>query len=202
LQIKAIVFDLGNVLIPFDYNRFLNKLNNISDGLGTRFYEKYKDNYNIHRQYERWELSDDQFLDIMMDWTEHKVEREEFCKIYSDLFEENKEVSALLPKLKKNYTLVLLSNTNYIHKKYGWEGYEFLKYFDKLVLSYEAGAVKPERKIYETVMSFTKLNPEEHLFIDDVADYVKGAIEVGWNAVQFTGADKLKSDFDKFGIIY
>jgi putative hydrolase of the HAD superfamily len=145
-------------------------------------------------------MKEEEFLDVMMEWTENKVEREEFCKIYSDLFEENKEVSSLLPKLKENHLLVLLSNTNYIHQKYGWEKYDFLKYFDKLVLSHEVGAVKPEEKIYRAVMEFSGYKPEEHLFIDDITEYVEAAKSLGWNAVRFTNYNQLVDDLTSLGI--
>lgn len=200
MPIKAIVFDLGNVLIPFDYNRLLDKLNHISEGLGERFYSRYKENYNIHRLFEKNAITEEEFLNTMMQWTENKITKSEFCKIYSDLFEENKAVSSLLPQLKEKYKLVLLSNTNPIHQKYGWQKYAFLKHFNKLVLSHIAEAVKPEPKIYKAVEYFTGLPPEEHLFIDDIQEYVDGAINMGWNAVRFENASKLLSDFEKFGI--
>ncbi len=132
MAISVIVFDLGNVLIPFDYNRIINRLNNISPGTGDKFYSSYKDSYHVHRLYEKWELSNKEFIGIMLEWAENKISENEFCEIYSDIFSVNEDVVSLLPLLKKNYKLVLLSNTNYIHQKYGWEKYEFLKYFDKL----------------------------------------------------------------------
>jgi putative hydrolase of the HAD superfamily len=199
-NISIIVFDLGNVLIPFDYERIIENLENVGKGLGQRFYNLYKDNYEIHRKYEKWEITDDEFLEIMMDWTDHKISRKEFCRIYSDLFELNEDTIALLPVLKKNYTLVLLSNTNHIHQKYGWEHYDFLKNFDKLILSHEVGAIKPEEKIYRSVEEFTAAPSEKHLFIDDIIDYVEGAKSIGWDAVQFVTHDKLLTDFKQRGI--
>ena len=193
----VIVFDLGNVLIPFDYNIIINKLNKIDYQLGDRFYKKYKENYHVHRQYEKWDLTNDQFLDIMLDWLDHKVEREEFCKIYSEIFVTNDNVIALIPKLKENYKVVLLSNTNYIHEKYGYGHYPFLKEFDKLFLSHEVGAVKPEEKIYRTVEKFTQEPSSKHLFIDDVEEYVEGAKKCGWDAIQFKGYDKLINDLEE-----
>ncbi len=195
-NISVIVFDLGNVLIPFDYNRILEKLDEIENGLGSRFYKLYKNNYDIHQKYEKWELSDDEFLNIMMDWTEHKVSGEEFCRIYSDLFTVNDDNIALLPRLKNNYRLVLLSNTNHIHQKYGWEHYDFLKHFDKLVLSHEVGAIKPEEKIYRAVENFTKAPSSEHLFIDDIMEYVEAAKKAGWDSFQFTTHEKLLEELN------
>ena len=151
---SVVVFDLGNVLIPFDYDLIISRLNEIDAELGDNFYTLYKDNYHIHREFERWQISTDQFLNIMLDWADHKVTGEEFCELYADIFTVNDDVAALLPKLKEKYKLVLLSNTNYIHQKYGWEKFEFLKHFDKLILSHEVGAIKPEEKISSNLTSF------------------------------------------------
>jgi HAD superfamily hydrolase (TIGR01509 family) len=201
-MIKVIVFDLGNVLIPFDYNRILIRLNSIKEGLGDRFYNRYKDNYHVHRQYERWELNEEEFLKVMLEWCEHEVNAEEFCHIYSDLFTENEQTTELLPKLKESYTLVLLSNTNFIHQKYGWEKYKFLKNFDKLILSHEVGAVKPEEKIYKAVENYTNVEPEAHIFIDDIEEYALGAKQMGWDAIHFKDADQLKFELKQREIIF
>ena len=201
-MIKVIVFDLGNVLIPFDYNRILITLNSLEEGLGEHFYNLYKENYHIHRQYEKWELNEDEFLDIMLDWCKQKVTKDEFCNIYSDLFTENTQTTALLPGLKNHYKLVLLSNTNYIHQKYGWQKYEFLKHFDKLILSHEVGAVKPEEKIYKAVESFSKETPESHIFIDDIEEYALGAKKMGWDAIHFKNADQLKQELRNKNILF
>ena len=198
---SVIVFDLGNVLIPFDYSISVKRLNEIEIGLGEKFYEKYKNNYHIHRQFETWELSTNEFLNIMMEWTNFKVSEEGFCKIYSEVFTVNNNVAALLPQLKKKYKLVLLSNTNYIHQKYGWEEYEFLKHFDKLILSHEIGAVKPQEKIYKAVEAFTQLPPQEHIFIDDIAEYAEGARKCGWDGIVFTGYDNLCKELQKRNIL-
>lgn len=200
-DISVVVFDLGNVLIPFDYNRILISLDKIENGLGAKFYNKYKNNYHIHRQYEKWELSDNEFLDIMMDWTDHKVDRIEFCKIYSDLFEINEYTVSLLPKLKNKYMLILLSNTNEIHRKYGYGDYKFLNHFEKKFLSHEVGAIKPEQEIYKAVTDYTGELPEKHLFIDDIADYVEGAKSAGWQAIQFIDNIKLEKDLKLLKII-
>ena len=200
-NIKVIVFDLGNVLIPFDYSRIIDNMNEINKGLGNRFAKLYYDNYDVHQSYERWLLSDDEFLKIMMEWSEYKISKEDFKSVYSDLFTENKKTTAILPELKQGYKLVLLSNTNHIHQKYGWEKFEFLQYFDKLVLSHEVGAIKPEEKIYRAVEEFTNEPSENHIFIDDILDYVEGAQELGWQGIQFKSHEQLLEDLKLYDII-
>lgn len=197
---SAVVFDLGNVLLPFDYKIILERLDRVENGLGDKFAVFYKNNYDVHRRFERGELSTDEFTEIILGVLEHKVEKETFCEIYSNMFSVNRELVDVLPVLKKNYKLVLLSNTNAIHERYGWQDNEFLKYFDKLVLSHKVGAVKPEEKIYRAVETYTKVVPGEHFYIDDIPEYVAGGRKMGWDAVQFVGNRELFSEFEKRGI--
>lgn len=200
-KISVIVFDLGNVLLKFDYQFSVKRLEQTEKGLGYRFLEFYNNNYNYHRAFERGDLHEEEFINIMLSALDGKIDKKTFCKYYSEIFTENKEVVDLLPKLKRNFTLVLLSNTNIIHYEYGWKQYNWLRYFDKIVVSYEAGAVKPEEGIYRAVESFTKKEAGEHFFIDDIQEYVTAARTLGWDAVQFTGYNNLIIDLINRGVL-
>lgn len=188
---SVIVFDLGKVLIPFDYEPVIEKFNQLKPNLGNKFKLLYAENYQIHQRFERGELTQEVFLTTMLDWLEGAITAEEFCQVFSNIFTINQDVVELLPVLKKKYTLVLLSNTNEMHKNYGYGHYEFLNHFDKLVLSHEAGAIKPEEKIYRTVEAYTQKPSNEHFFIDDIPEYVEGAKKCGWGGTQFVGYEKL-----------
>ena len=201
-MISTIVFDLGNVLLPFDYTKPIEYFNNLKPGLGDKFADQYRANYHIHRNYESGKISTDEFLSIMTGWLDKSVTAEEFTRIFSDIFTPNEDVISLLPKLKKNYQLCLLSNTSELHRENGYKDHEYLKYFDKLFLSFEVGYVKPESEIYRAVESYTKKPSSEHLFIDDIAEYVEGAKSCGWNAIQFTGYDNLIAELKLRKIIF
>jgi len=198
---SVIVFDLGNVLLPFNYTGTINSLNEKCAGLGDHFVRYFKETHEVLRKYERGDISEVEFLNIILSGLHNKINREEFVNYFSKVFTANEKLVLLLPKLKEKYTLVLLSNTNSIHREYGWKDYEFLKYFDKLILSYQVNAVKPELKIYKSVEAFTQKPPQEHIFIDDIADYVEGAKKAGWDAVQYTGYNQLITDFKKRNIL-
>ena len=199
-QYSAIVFDLGNVLIPFDYKIAIDKLNKIADGLGNRFIEFYKSNYHLHRDFERGLITESDFLKTMLKAAENKIDEETLKKYYADIFSVNEDVVSLLPTLKEKYKLFLLSNTNSIHQKYGWQKYEFLTYFDEMILSHEVGSVKPEEKIYREVEKASGLPSEEHFYIDDIKEYVDAAIKLGWDSVQFVGYKQLLSDLESRNI--
>ena len=198
---SVIVSDLGNVLLPFDYKFGVKKLELIESGLGNQFLEYLESNYDLHRKFERGDISTEEFLKIMLTALENKVTEGEFLKIYSQIFTVNDGLVKLYTELAKKYRLVLMSNTNWIHYEYGWGKYDFLKIFDKMVLSYEIHAVKPEPEIFKAVENFTGCPPEEHIFIDDISEYAEAAKSRGWDAVQFITNDQLVNDLKERGII-
>jgi len=100
------------------------------------------------------------------------------------------------PSLKKKYELYLLSNTDSIHQKYGWQKYDFLKHFDKLILSHEVGAVKPEKMIYLAVEETSGYPSKEHIFIDDVEEYVNAAKSLGWDGIHFKDYNSLVEELN------
>ncbi len=198
---SAVVFDLGMVLVPFDYKIMVTRLEEIETGLGDHFIDSYRSNYQIHRDFERGDISDDDFVDMMLKVIDNKIDSETFKRFYSEIFTFNQNVIDLLPVIKKNYRLFLLSNTNAIHQQYGWKDFPFIQHFEKLILSHEVGAVKPEEKIYRAVEAATGLPPEEHIFIDDIADYAEAARKLGWDGIQFTGYDDLVLNLRSRGIL-
>jgi glucose-1-phosphatase len=201
VKYSVIVSDLGNVILPFDYNIAINKLEMIEKGLGKQFYKYMKSNYELHRKNERGDITSEEFIRIMLSVLDNKVNAEEFCNIYSKIFVVNEPLVSLLSELCKNYSLILLSNTNKIHRNYGWGNYPFLKYFDKLILSYEVHAVKPEPEIYKAVERYTQLPPEKHLFIDDITEYAEAAKKMGWDAIQYTDFENLGKELTRRSIL-
>lgn len=198
---SAIVFDLGQVIVPFDYKLFTDKLDQIQKGLGEQFVAKYNASYEIHRRFEKGEISEKDFISKMLEYLDHKIDGETFCKYWSDIFSFNEDVIALLPLLKQKYKLYLVSNTNSIHQKYGYKDYGFLKLFDKLFLSHEVGFIKPEKEIYQAVKKESGFPSEEHIFIDDILEYVDAAKKLGWDGIQFLGYKDLVNNFEKRNIL-
>lgn len=188
---SAVVFDLGQVLLRFDYKYFVEKVNRHKAEIGDHFLELYKNNYEVHRDFEKGLISEKYFISRMLEYLDHTIDEETFCKYWSDIFSFNDDVIALLPELKKNYKLYLISNTNSIHKKYGYQNYEFLNLFDKLILSHEIKFIKPEKEIYLAVQKVSGFPSEEHIFIDDILEYVNAAKSLGWDGIQFVGYEDL-----------
>jgi glucose-1-phosphatase len=198
---SAVVFDLGMVLVPFDYKIMVKRLEEVEPGLGNHFIESYRNNYNIHRDFERGKISNDDFVDMMLKVIDFKIDSETFKRFYSEIFTFNQNVIDLLPVIKKNYRLFLLSNTNAIHHQYGWKNFSFIQHFEKLILSHEVGAVKPEEKIYRAVEAASGLPSEEHIFIDDIKEYADIPKKFGWDGIHFIGYDDLVFNLKSKGIL-
>lgn len=198
---STIVFDLGNVLIPFNHQLWIDNYNLVEQGLGDNYALFYKENYHVHRNYESGKISDEEFISQNLKWLNNLVDEEKFIDVFSNIFKLNEDVISLLPILKEKYKLVLLSNTNNLHKIHGWEKYSFLSNFNKLILSHEVGAIKPEENIYKAVEEFTGEKPEGHIFIDDVLEYVTAAKSLGWDGIQFVGYDNLVENLKTRGIL-
>lgn len=191
-SVSVIVFDLGNVLLPFSYAEMYKNMNSTEPGLGEKFADLYKENYRLHRGLERGDIEEQTFLDEMMRFTEGKIDKETFCLWYSEIFTPDTKTASLLPVLqKKGYRLILLSNTSGIHQRYGWQKYDFLNIFEKKFLSHEVNALKPEEKIYKAVMQYTQLPGNAHLFIDDIPEYTQAAKNLGWEAHTHTRYETL-----------
>lgn len=188
---SAIVFDLGQVIVPFDYKYFVEKVNKHKPGIGERFLDLYKKNYNVHRDFEKGLIPEKVFISQMLDYLDNIIDAETFCKYWSDIFSLNEDIIALLPELKNKYKLYLISNTNSIHKKFGFGNYAFLQLFDKLILSHEVKFIKPEKEIYIEVEKVSGLPSKEYIFIDDILEYVDAAKSLGWDGIQFIGYDDL-----------
>lgn len=199
---SVIVSDLGNVLIPFDYGIAVQRINEIEPGLGDKFNSYYKQNYSLHRSFEKGEISEDEFINTLLNALQNKIDKGTLCRFYSEIFTVNDNVVKLLPLLKKNYRLVLLSNTNSIHMKYGWGDYKFLSHFEKLILSHEVKAVKPEEAIYRAVEKYTGISSAEHIFIDDIPEYIEAAKKCGWDGIVFSNYQQLFNDLRRREILF
>lgn len=77
------------------------------------------------------------------------------------------------------------------------EHYDWLDLFDELVFSCELGVNKPEKEIYEICLRKLKIPPGECLFVDNSAKNVKGAVNSGMHAIQFTTFSRFLDELEE-----
>ncbi len=196
-----VVFDLGNVLISVDTQRTINSLNSRHGDLGSRINRLFLENPEWEKNLVLGTWMEDDFIKVLMSKLGNSIPSEEIIQAFADIFKTKDNVISLLPELKNNHPLYLLSNTNEIHENHGFRHYPFLEYFDDLILSHRVGAAKPQERIYRIVEERSGGLPEDHLLIDDLKVNVEGAKARGWKGIQFTGYDDLVRKLKTWGIL-
>ena len=191
---KLFVFDLGNVILPFEHRQIAVKLHETSriqdrftpDDLFKFLFDRDR---GLVNPYEEGLMSSVDFFAKLREKYKLELEFEEFQDIWNIIFEENAEVNDIIIHLKnKGFTIFLLSNTNELHFSYIMERYPIVHSLDEWILSYEVGAKKPKQKIYDTIFERTDTARSEVLYIDDVAEYVEAAKTYGLQGLVFKNA--------------
>jgi len=189
-EYKAIIFDFGGVIINIDFaltHSAFQELgvNNFTIGFSqaqqTELFDKFEKDeieaVTFRREIRKYLKPNTSDADIDLAWN----------KMLLDIPKQRIE---WLLELKKKYTCVLLSNTNTIHYDffradletvYGYKRFSDL--FDKTYFSHEIGMRKPDKEIYEYVLSDLNLKPSEILFLDDTQKNITKAKELGWNCI-------------------
>jgi len=198
-KIKAVIFDLGNVLVNYDVEKAAKRFSAAS-GLSTREIWKRFFLSRFEQAYTRGELSTREFHRIACKTLGVSMPLAVFRHYWNDIFWENPGMERLLVRIKKHYPLYLISNTNALHYTYLKKNFKLLRHFDRKFPSHEMGARKPYLKIYRRVLKKIGLRPEEAVFIDDMKSFVEGARKAGMHAVHFKGRSSLLKILKKLGI--
>ena len=199
-MIKNIIFDLGNVLVKYSPENFLNKYvkkENQEDFIINIF--KSKDWLELDRGTLSYEDAIEIFTKRVPEEKEsiEKLFRENISSCISPI-EENVEI---MRKLKNNgYNVYILSNFHQPAFEYIRESWDFIREFNGDVVSCYYHYIKPEREIYETLLNKYNLTPSETIFIDDVDTNINGAKELGIGGIHLPDYKILSELLKKNGI--
>ncbi len=205
MAIKAIITDLGGVLISVDRKKICAKLAQYSSLPAKEICECFSATLVMEHEagLARGVAGVEQFYrEMVRKLRLDGLSCEEFVRIYSDRFSRKEDSLALLKRLSRRYLLAMLSNTSEPHRKY-WLiaiGLE-MELFKALILSFEVHMMKPEPAIYLEAARRLGVKPEECVFIDDVPEYVKGAEKAGMKGIVFRSAGQLETDLNGLGVL-
>jgi len=197
---KAILFDLGKVLVNFNFETGVQALHAACSISRNRLEEVLWDENWICR-YERGEISTSEFHAYLRETADLGLDLPDFCETWSSVFLPGLLVSEdLLLALKRKYPLILVSNTNELHIDFVRTNYRVLDYFDHHVLSYEVGSLKPDRKIFEYAIAVSGHEPEALFFTDDREENIVAARQLGMHAHQFKTELQLMDALHQAGV--
>ncbi|MFZ4725271.1 MAG: HAD family hydrolase [Paludibacter sp.] len=184
-NITTIIFDFGGVLINLNLNQCILNFKK----LGLVNFEQYLSNFGqtgFFLQFEKGQITVEEFRNEIRKLcpnplTDVQID-EAWCSFLCDIPNQKLEI---LSELKKNFRLLLLSNTNQLHIEISAAG-EFAKvgksindYFDKCYFSYQMGMAKPDDEIFYSILNDANVTPDECLFLDDGIKNIEQAAKLG-----------------------
>ena len=196
---RAILLDLGKVLVHFDFQLGYRALEGCCPYSAAEIRRRLGAT-GLVPQLEAGLIEPRDFVGRISEALGLGLSYEEFCGIWSCIFRHTLVPEAMLEGLAARYRLVLLSNTNAIHFESVLRNYPLLRHFHSLVLSYEVKAMKPQPEIYRAAIEKAGCRAEECFYTDDIAEYVEAARRLGIDAVQFESSEQLEHELAARGI--
>ena len=200
-MIKVMVFDLGGVIVNVknesetpSYSLFTNN----PGGNKT----KSPTNFGLLKDFETGRISVEEFFEKVKKLSNLKMSLDEFKRGLNNMIGPGDEsIAEIVRDLSGKYVTALFSNTNEVHFRYIESHFPLVKSFSHTILSYEIGAVKPDKEAYEKLLSITGYRAEDHLFIDDRIENISAASELGIEVILFKSVLRLKRELSARGII-
>jgi putative hydrolase of the HAD superfamily len=200
-MLRTLIFDLGGVIVPFDFAHAYRRMEAWS-GLGRDEIRERLTAGGLAVDFECGRLTPERFREELNRRLAIAISQDEFVGMWVSIFTPGRTLVSeeLIASLAARYRVILLSNTTLTHYEWLAANTPHLARMHDHVLSYEVGAAKPEREIYEEAIRRARCAAEECFFTDDVLPYVEGARRCGIDAVQFTGEEALRAELGARGI--
>lgn len=203
-EIKAVVFDFGNVIINIDPERSFQAFAELTFKSPARVKALFAE-AEIFPKYESGFYSDDEFRDVVRQTLSYPLNDQEIDEAWNALLLDVPEKRlAYLENLRFSYPIYLLSNTNGIHVEKCHQYFrinhnvqDFRKLFNQTFFSYETGLWKPDYRIYRKVLDEIGLNAGEVLFLDDNQDNVDSARDLGMKTIKINPPESFTDILDK-----
>jgi putative hydrolase of the HAD superfamily len=193
---KLIIFDLGRVLIDFDFRKVIRNLKRYTS-LSEKQIRQYFMQTPLWDSFERGNVEpNDFFLRLTKDLHLQKLTFKQFAPFWNAIFTEKHDTVSILQRLRGRYRIALLSNVNILHWDHVREAHDFIEWFDHPIASCLVGQRKPDFDIFRTTLHQAGAKPEEAVFIDDVESHILAARSLGIRAHQFIDARQLVKDLD------
>jgi len=186
-MIDTIIFDIGNVLLDFDFLRHFRKL--FDEETAQAIADATIRKLDMWLEMDRGVLSYEEALELIIQGEPHleKEIRLAIHTLYRDV-EPFPYATEWVKQLKaKGYRVFILSNYGEKPFAASRERMPFLDYVDGQLISYEIQQVKPSPAIYQALCDRFSIDPSNAVFIDDSAINIAGAQNFGLHTIHFTG---------------
>jgi putative hydrolase of the HAD superfamily len=198
--LRAIVFDIGRVLVRVDVARATEGL---ADGLSL----SPEEIWSALEKDPRWKDWQEGRMSPQ-DWHLHvsrrlgsKLSFDQFVEVWNRALDPTPiHEEGFLKKLGRRYRLAVLSNTDPLHVAHLEKTYGFFELFPARVYSCRVGASKPNPVIYKEALHACKVRAQEAIYVDDVPAYAEAAEQLGMRCIVFQSPEQLRKILNEFGI--
>lgn len=210
-RVKAIIFDIGRVIVRVNLNRLAEPLAALVPSVASAQASEKLSPQQVWSAIE----SDSRWGDWQEgrmtphQWYEHLTRRlrvtigyAEFCEAWNRALDPELILDeTLFEKLGKRYRLALLSNTDPLHSAHLESHFAFMKHFPVRIYSWRVGASKPSPAIYVAALDALGISPAEALYIDDIAEYAAAAQQLGLDAIRFESSPQLLAQLSERALL-
>lgn len=200
--LRFFYFDLGNVLLKFDHQVACRQMADVA-GISPAQVREIVFDAPLQSAYERGDLSTREYYELFCERSGTRPNSNDLFHAASDIFDLDEQVASIIAGLRRAGNRAgILSNTCDVHWRFlAEERFPILNtLFEVAALSFRLRCAKPEPAIYHAAAELAGVAPEEVFFVDDRPANVAGALEAGFDAVQFTSPPGLLAELANRGV--
>ena len=200
-SIETIIFDLGGVLIDWNPRHVYRTIFDSEEKIDWFFNNICTNDWNENQDAGYpMNKATEELVAKHPEW-EHEI-RAYYGRWVEMLGGPIHETVEILRSLKEKDHLQLYALTNWSHETFplALERFEFLNWFDGIVVSGEEKTRKPFPEFYKKLLDRYNINPATAIFIDDNIRNVKAAQDAGIHGIHFLNAEQLKKELQQSGV--
>jgi len=197
---SVVVFDLGKVLLDFDYGIVARKISTRAKASADDV-RKLLDHSPLLYRYETGLTTKEEFFKMVCDATGFCGGFDDFRHDFSDIFWEIWPMIQWQATLRaKKIPTFIFSNTNELAIAHIRKTFPFFQNFDGYIFSYEIGAMKPDAKIYEALEKMAGRRGAEILYLDDRAENIAAGAARGWQTILHRTSEETRLKISELGL--
>jgi len=203
-KIKVILCDLGRVLVDFNHETAARRISCFCAKTPQEIFRLFFDS-PVTNAFEAGKISPRDFYLQVKEMLNLQLGYDSFIPIWNDIFTlsvKNREVYALMNRLRVNYQTALLSNINLLHYEYLQKNFPVFDVFNKVFVSCHLGVTKPDKLIYQKVIEELGVTAEEIFYIDDRPELIQSAQGLCIKSFVFKDIPQLKRDLASVGVVF
>jgi HAD superfamily hydrolase (TIGR01509 family) len=182
--VNAAVFDIGNVLVDFDFGPFYAEVaSKCTIGGDTALDAALEP---LKQAYENGRIGRQEFVCRSIEILGYRGTEKEFQSAWENIFTLNPRMETVVQSLSARVPLFLLSNTNDLHREFLFRQFPVFSLFRGGVYSDEARVSKPDPEIFRITRERFGLDPGQTLFVDDLGANVEAARVAGFQVFKYS----------------